>query len=71
MVKYQTFINKGDAIVARCPEKRAAWRKFKESEAVNEVRILAAMVEHLAEYERHAMMLSAEGAKEYAALRQN
>ena len=71
MAKYQTLINKGDAIVARFPEKRAAWRKFKESEAVNEVRILAAMVEHLAEYERRAMMLSAEGAKEFAALRQN
>lgn len=52
MPKYQTLINKGDAIAHRFPEKRAAWRTFKESEAVNEVRILAAMVEHLSEYQR-------------------
>lgn len=71
MAKYQTLINKGDAIVQRFPEKQAAWRRFKESDAVNEVRILSAMVEHLAEYERRAIMLSAEGAKELAASRQN
>jgi len=71
MPKYKSLIAKGDAIAQRFPEKRPAWTRFKESDAVNETRILAAMVEHLAEYERRAIMLSAEGAKEYAALRQN
>lgn len=51
-MKYQALINKGDAIVQRFPEKRAAWTQFKESDAVNEIRILAAMVEHLSEYQR-------------------
>lgn len=70
-MKYNQLINKGDAIVQRFPEKQAVWRQFKESDAVKEVRILSAMVEHLSEYERRAIMLSAKGARELAASRQN
>ena len=72
MAKYQTLINKGDAIVARFPEKRAAWRKFKESEAVNETRILAAMVEHLSEYQRQMTICpTPESVQIFSALHKN
>jgi len=51
-MKYKSLIAKGDAIAQRFPEKRAAWMRFKESDAVHETHILAAMVEHLSEYQR-------------------
>jgi hypothetical protein len=70
-IKYRSLLNKGDAIVARFPERRAAWQRFKESDAVNEVKLVVAMVEHLAEYERRMLLILAEGAKEFAALRRN
>lgn len=72
MPKYQTLINKGDAIAQRFPEKRAAWQKFKESNAVNETHILAAMVEHLSEYQRQMSIApTPESVKLFSALHKN
>lgn len=51
-MKYNILIRKGDAIAQRFPEKRAAWARFKNSSAADDVKLLSAMVNHLSEYQR-------------------